>query len=283
VQIETNIEDTIFDDYDTVVFDADGTIIDCFSPQGDGIGVYKTNPPYDLKNSNMIIDTEGNIIKLDAGVRDLFKWLDDNDVNIGIVSSGEKENTPLQAQPGMLVLKKFDLKKYINYEVVFKRDINKGDYVKPLGKTLFIDNKDDNLDNVDDKGMVDVLNRGSFENWNDLLKSKTSTLNFSLYKLSQKHKYQDTVDSALEFYTDTLTYSKLKTKQYNNEFLYPDELVAMASIKASLPNKMIRLSNVITQRWKDIKLDDVKENVWNEDRWQYCFSQLDKVIEQIGI
>jgi predicted phosphatase len=95
---DVKIEDTIFDGYDTIICDLDDTIWECFTPRGEGIGAYATNPPYTLKSSNILSDVDGNIIRLQGGVRDLFKYWDENNINIGIVSAGEKDNTLHNAQ-----------------------------------------------------------------------------------------------------------------------------------------------------------------------------------------
>jgi predicted phosphatase len=282
MEIKTKIDDTIFADYSTVVFDLDGTLLDVFSPQGDSIGCYETNPPYTLKNMNVVTDVDGNIVKLDDGVRDLFKWLDKNDVNIGIVSSGEKKDTTPEAQPGVILLKKFDLKKYVNYEIVLKRDINKADYVKPLGKTLFIDNKDENLDDVDKKGQVDVLNRGSFENWADLMQHKSSALNLIFLKLGSFEE-PDPVNSAIHFYKDTLDYSKLRLKQNCSEYLTDKEKRKLFSLRRDLPRNMLTLSNTLQHKWRSVDLKAVSSLVWNEDNWPECFRYIDNAIDYVGL
>ena len=282
MEIKTNIADTIFDGYDTCIFDIDGTLLSVFTPQGDSIGCYETNPPYTLRNTNIAEDIDGNIIKLDPGVRDLFKFLDKNNINIGIVSSGEKENTTFSAQPGVMLLKKFDLKKYINYEIVLKRDINKADYVKPMGKTLFVDNEDKNVDAVDKKGQVDVLNRGSFENWSDLLQHKSAALNLVVQKLGSLNG-SDTIDSAMEFYKDTLDYSKIMLKQSCGEYLSDKETRKLFALRRDLPRKMQRLSSIIQSRWKSVDLSTVSSDVWNEDNWPSVFQSIDKAIDITGI
>jgi predicted phosphatase len=279
---DIKLSDTIFDDYSTCVFDLDGTILDCFTPQGDSIGCYATNPPFTLKAANVLSDVDGNIVKLDAGVRDLFKFLDRNNINIGIVSSGEKEDTPFEAQPAMFILKKFELKKYINYEIVFKRDMDKADYVKPLGKTLFIDNEDKNLEDVDKKGQVDVLNRGSFENWTDLLQQKYASLNLAFLKLGNLED-SDPINHALTFYKDTMDYSELKLKQSCGEFISPKELKKLARLSRDLPREMVKLADIIETRYKNIDTTVIKAAAWNEDNWPYCFNKLDKFVDVIGI
>jgi predicted phosphatase len=170
-------KDTILDRYQSIIFDLDNTLWKCFTPSGEGIGAYKTTPPYSLQSKNIIIDIRGNIIELQEGVRELLEILDLNDKNLGVVSSGEKlidENKriglPSAAQPSIMLLKKFDLYKYFNLGVITKGFINKRDYVKGIGKVLFIDDSNEQIQNVNEKGNIDVLDRKSFGNWEDLLR-----------------------------------------------------------------------------------------------------------------
>ena len=62
------LEGTIFEDYDTVIFDLDGTIVDCFMPDGTGIGAFQTTPPFKLKDKHTILDLYGRVIRLQDGV-----------------------------------------------------------------------------------------------------------------------------------------------------------------------------------------------------------------------
>lgn len=165
-------KDTVFEKYDTIIFDLDGTIWDCFTPNGIGIGANKTIPPYTLKDSQTIVDINGNLIKLQYGIIDFIRTADQEDKNLGIVSRSEVENLTEQAQPSIMLLKRFRIYKFFNYEITIKYNMpDKSEYVKANGKTLFIDNEKQNTDNVNRLDVVDVLLRNSFQNWEDLLNS----------------------------------------------------------------------------------------------------------------
>ena len=179
------LRNTIFEKYDTIIFDLDNTIWDCFTPTGTGMGAYATEAPYELQEKNTIVDIRGNVIKLQEGIRECLEILDNNNKNLGIVSTGQKlsdivSRTPIptQAQPSIMLLKKFDIYKYFNYDIILKAFANKLEYVRPLGETLFIDDKFDNLTNVQQNSKVDVLWRKSFQTWQQLLLPKRNP-NFS--------------------------------------------------------------------------------------------------------
>ena len=181
-----SIEGTIFEDYDTVIFDLDRTIWDCFKPDGTGIGAFMMCAPLKLQSSDTVVDLYGNICKTQAGIRKVLELLDRSNKNLGIVSSGEKRNTPFQAQPSTMLLKKFDLYGYFNHEIVLKEGIDKAQYVKPKGKTLFIDDSQEQVQAVNEKGEVDVVYRTSFQSWEQTLIKKQAQLALQFFHTGAK-------------------------------------------------------------------------------------------------
>ena len=163
------LERTILERFSTVIFDLDGTIWDCLTQRGESIGAYQTTPPYKLKSKDIILDIKGNTIQLQNNIKDLIELLDDTDKNLGIVSRGEKLDTPFSSQPSIMLLKKFDLFKYFNYNIIIKAFIDKKFYTRPLGKTLFVDGSKDWISSVNERDDIDVLWRQSFNDWFDLL------------------------------------------------------------------------------------------------------------------
>lgn len=183
--LDKTLEHTIFEPYDTVIFDLDNTIWNCSASNGNRMGAYETEPPYKLISIGVLQDIKGNIIELQEGVAEILKILDQEDKNMGIVSRGEKINRPFDAQPSIMILKKFGLYQYFNYEVVLKAGIDKQEYCKPLGTTLFIDDDNTQLQSVMQRDDIDVLPRQSFQNWNILLMpKKEASLRFSDLKFS---------------------------------------------------------------------------------------------------
>jgi predicted phosphatase len=173
------LEGTIFEDYDTIIFDLDFTIVDCYTPDGTGIGAFQTTPPFKLKDRQTVLDLYGRVIRLQDGVLELLELLDKHDVNMGLLSRSEVKDMLFDAQPAIMILKKFDIYKYFNYEVVLKMDMLKANYIKPLGKTLFIDDDKTELDQVNFRGDVDVLWRRAFVKWETLLEPKNQSLSFN--------------------------------------------------------------------------------------------------------
>jgi len=176
-EAKDKIDRTILDRYQSIIFDLDNTIWNCFTSRGESTGAYKTEPPYKLQSRGVVVDIKGNIIELQEGVQELLEILDLTDKNLGIVSSGEKLidvnrkiGLPSAAQPSVMLLKKFDLYKYFNLGVITKAFINKREYIKGIGKVLFIDDNNEQIQNVNEREDIDVLNRKSFNNWNDLLR-----------------------------------------------------------------------------------------------------------------
>ena len=97
---------------------------------------------------------------------------------MGILSRSETKDMLFEAQPAIMILKKFDIYRYFNYEVILKMDMLKANYIKPLGKTLFIDDDKMEIDQVNLRGDVDVLWRKAFINWDVLLEPKNESLNY---------------------------------------------------------------------------------------------------------
>lgn len=168
---EEILKGTILEKYNTIIFDIDRTILDVFSSTGDSMPAFKTEPPYRLQDENVMLDINGHVIQLQPGLRDLLEILDNANKNLGIVSrSADREkDLPFAALPAVMILKKFDIFKYFNLDIIVKSDINKADYIYRLGKTLFIDDETDNIEAVKEKGNIDVLSRKKFQEWQDLL------------------------------------------------------------------------------------------------------------------
>jgi len=178
---EMTLENTLLESYDSIIFDIDGVIFDCFSKAGSSIGCFQTEAPYKLLQRDIVKDIKGSLIRLQFHLRSFFAILDNNDINMGICSRGEKRDTPFSAQPTVMLLKKFDIYKYFNLDIICKEGINKYEYVKPVGRTLFIDDNQEQLQNVSMNPEIDILDRHSFDNWLQLLQpKKESSLNLYL-------------------------------------------------------------------------------------------------------
>ncbi len=209
---EDILKNTIFQDYDTVIFDLDGVVWDCTDKNGTLIGAYKTVSPYERKSREVVVDIEGNIITLQKDIDKVLGILDDHNINLGIVSTGQKlidvtnrVESPFESQPSILLLKKFGLFNYFNYDIILKAFAIKSDYVKPLGKTLFIDDTIENINDVKLKEGVDVLWRGSFQIWKQLLLPKKEAFLKLSWKIPQSNRIEITKDN-WEDYNGLLNY-----------------------------------------------------------------------------
>jgi len=207
---EERIKGTILEKYNTIIFDLDRTLWNCFTTEGQEIGAYQTIPPYVLQSENIVVDSKGSVIQLQEGVRELLESLDSLDKNLGIVSRGQtlidvdkRIEVPFSAQPSAILLKKFDLYKYFNMGVTLKAFEDKKFYVKQEGKTLFIDDDKRWLESVNQREDIDVLNRKSFKNWEDLLR-KVSFSKLSWKMMSEEfYEFEDFLrKNNIEFYEE---------------------------------------------------------------------------------
>ena len=172
MSIVYKIKDSIFEKYDTVIFDLDNTIWQCFAPNGDTLSAKSMVHPFKLIDEQTLEDISGNICRIDPTVIDVLKCLDNFGMNIGIISKSCRPNTPDEAKPSVMMLKKFDIYKYFSYIVYILSDenANKSEYISNNGhqKILFIDDKDSNLQQVNQSGKADVLDRKKFRYFGDL-------------------------------------------------------------------------------------------------------------------
>lgn len=272
-----NLEGTIFETYDSVYFDLDKTIWECFTPTGTSIGAYELNPPFEMLSGVIVKDVDGNYCRLQEGIRTVLELLDGSDMNMGVVSSGEKDNTPHDAQPSVLLLKKFNLYKYFNLGVICKAYINKKEYVRGFGKTLFIDDDDDKLQQVKTRPDVDVLDRKAFDGWDQILEQKKSNLVFGLTaflkkKADEEFQYRSGADTLLNIYKAEQIYSHIEHKRSIGEDVSDSENVRWLKVKQQLPSlfedavKFLREMLTDTLLWehgtgnRDNELSDMRRN-----------------------
>jgi predicted phosphatase len=178
-----DIHSTLFEPYSTIIFDLDGVLWNCFQSSGQATGCYTAVPPLKREAGNIVTSSNGVVIRLQEGVVDLLQALDGANKNLGIVSKSEAPGATFAAQPAVMLLKQYGMYGYFNYDIILKWGMNKAQYVKPNGKTLFIDDEQQNLEGVNQKDQVDVLWRKAFGDWRQTLSPVQSHLNFSFMLL----------------------------------------------------------------------------------------------------
>ena len=146
-----------FTDHDTFIFDLDDTLWDGYWAKmlvGDFI---KTG-------EHSVVDELGNRLTFKNGVIDFLKSKSENH-DLGFVSRGGLLHINKQSQPSIKILEAFDVLKYFNYcqHIIYKTE-SKGDYIVPSGKTLYIDDNENDLRDVKNKhgNAIDVVNANEF-------------------------------------------------------------------------------------------------------------------------
>ena len=90
---------TIFEPYETIIFDCDNVLWDCFQPNGQSTGVYTAVPPFKREAGNIVTASNGAVIRLQEGIEGLLQALDIANKNLGIVSRSEAPGVTFAAQP----------------------------------------------------------------------------------------------------------------------------------------------------------------------------------------
>ena len=155
-------------DYDTIILDLDFTIWTGCKP---AFWAKLLEPPYKI-DGYRFYGAGNTYIELHSGIQDVLKILYENKKNIGFASRGALNDIPWMSQPSIMALNEFKIHYYFNYQkiLVFKT-VDKIPFLKPLGKTIYIDDNEDELKRVismhGDK--IDVINRNTFNNWRSIL------------------------------------------------------------------------------------------------------------------
>lgn len=128
------------DDYDIFIFDADKTL-------WDGESAYKFEEPITF-DENTAIDSNGLIIKLKDGVREMLAGLIGDEKRVGLVSHSEKENVQFQEQPVIKLLKGFGILDYFNEMIVVAKEFPKSMFIPNEKRVIFIDDEIENIMDV---------------------------------------------------------------------------------------------------------------------------------------
>jgi hypothetical protein len=156
------------DDFDTIIVDLDFTV---WHGCRDKFWAKKLRGALTL-DYNYIYDTNSDYIRIDSDFRLFIKQCYNKNKKLGYITRGGLQDTPYIIQPPVICLKMFDVYNFFNYEkhVLWKTD-KKSQYIKPHGKTLYIDDNLVDLEDIDSILDVDIttLNRDRFKSWRYLL------------------------------------------------------------------------------------------------------------------
>lgn len=153
--------------FDTIIFDLDFTLWDGCEKD---FWAKKLKHPINL-NKNRIFGSDNKFIELQHGVPEMLKALENQNKNIGFITRGGLLETKYEDQPPIVCLKLFGIFDFFNYEkiVLFRTD-TKSKYLKPFGKTIYIDDNPLDLNDISSAHQgVSVLDRNSFSKWKDLI------------------------------------------------------------------------------------------------------------------
>lgn len=156
------------EDFDTIILDLDFTIW-----HGCRDKFWAKSLQFPIKRDKRIIfDKNGDYITLDVGIDTFLIKLTELNKNIGFITRGGFLDTKFDDQPSIICLKEYGIFNHFNYNChVLYKDDYKSDVFQPLDKTLFIDDNERDLSDINSVGYKNttVLNRNSFKKWKELL------------------------------------------------------------------------------------------------------------------
>tara|TARA_X000001382_G_scaffold86541_1_gene61533 strand:+ start:1235 stop:1729 length:495 start_codon:yes stop_codon:yes gene_type:complete len=157
-------------EYDIFMFDLDRTVFDTFTKGGEPIWAKQMiQPLVKLDEDSVKDDCESECI-LQPGIRSVLKYLNSNGNKVGFISRGGVFNLEYEKQPSILLLKKLGIYDYFSYIklMLYKTDI-KANHLSEIGKCVFFDDMDKDLEEARKISDVVVIDRKEFKNWDDLL------------------------------------------------------------------------------------------------------------------
>lgn len=153
--------------YNTIILDLDFTIWNGYQPK---FWAKLLSFPYALEN-NKIYDIEKKYIEFHDGIFDVLNILRNNNINVGFLSVGGIPNIHFESQPSIICMRMYGIFNHFNYKnfIGYKTEI-KSKHIIPHGKTLFIDDTEENLIDIRTNcPSIDTLNRNQFDKWKDLV------------------------------------------------------------------------------------------------------------------
>ncbi len=157
----------IYSSYDTIILDLDDTI--WRGHNTNGIWAKHMDNTWVLDDKGSAIGNDNHRLKLDLEIRDFLNAY--RDKNLGFLTRGGIKYVQWEDQPVIKCLKLFKIYHYFKYDsYVLYKDDKKSRVFLPEGKTLYIDDDNDQLADIRYSFPdVTVLNRHSFDKWTQLI------------------------------------------------------------------------------------------------------------------
>lgn len=160
--------------YNTFIFDLDRTVWDTNSKTGEPIWAKQMLRPYAFDGEDTIIDDVFSTCSLHNGVRAALEHLHTLGKDIGFLSRGGIYEVEYEKQPSVLLLKKFGIYDFFNYEKVllYKADLklyNLKEIAQACGEYVFFDDNGKDLAEANSIEGVKAVDRNSFTCWESIL------------------------------------------------------------------------------------------------------------------
>ena len=165
-----NILEHLCDEYDTFMFDLDRTVFDTFTKGGEPIWAKQMIQPLKRFDEDLVVDDCESECVLQPGIRQVLDYLKSKNKKIGFISRGGVFNEEYEKQPSILLLKAFGILHYFSYiKLLFYKDEIKANHLSKIGKCVFFDDMDKDLEAARKVDGIKVYDRKVFDNWDDLL------------------------------------------------------------------------------------------------------------------
>lgn len=161
-------------EFDTVIFDLDKTIWNCYDKYGNSVWAKQMLQPFTKISPRDIIDDVNSTCILDPYIFDLMKDLQSIGKTLEFLSIGKRYDTPdIIMQPSIQLIFAFGLNFFNGIGSLYYKTEDKEKYLGKLikGKTLYVDDNNDTLQKAKNLNLknLTILDRKSFKHWNELL------------------------------------------------------------------------------------------------------------------
>ena len=157
-------------DYDIFMFDLDRTIFDTYTKNGEPIWAKQMIQPFVISSDGLIKDDCESTCRLQSEINLVLEYLKLNNKQLGFISRGGVYNIEYEKQPSVLLLKMFGIYDYFSYDkLLFYKTEIKANHLSKIGKCVFFDDMDVDLDTVRKIDNIKVIDRTGFKQWSDLL------------------------------------------------------------------------------------------------------------------